>query len=50
MKAMLDVRLKLEIKDQNMVKHSLGIYHGISTLHADLSKNSVEMCHAYFLW
>ena len=31
MKAMLDVRLKLKIKDQNMVKHSLGIYHDIST-------------------
>ena len=40
----LDIRLQVEVKDQNMVKHPLGIYHRISTLYADPMMNSVELC------
>ena len=44
---MLDIRLQVEVKDQDMVKHSLGIYKGISTLYADPMMNSVELCISY---
>ena len=32
---LLDIRLQVEVKDQNMVKHPLGIYNRISILYAD---------------
>ena len=44
---MLDIRLQLEVKDQNMVKHPLGIYNRISTLCAHPVMNSVEFCISY---
>ena len=34
----------MEVKDQNMDKHPLGIYHSISTLYVDLMMNSVPFC------
>ena len=34
---MLDIRLQVEVKARNMVKHPLGIYHWISTPYAILS-------------
>ena len=43
----LDIRLQEEVKDQNMDKHPLGIYHSISTLYADLMMNSVTLCISY---
>ena len=43
----LDIRLQVEVKDQNLVKLSLGIYHGILTLYADPMMNSVELCISY---
>ena len=41
------VRLQVEVKDQNMVKLPLGIYHSISTLYADPMMNSVALCISY---
>ena len=43
----LDIRLQVDVKDQNMVKHALGIFHRISTLDADPMMNSVELCISY---
>ena len=45
--AWLDIRSQVEVKDQNMAKHPLGIYHGISTLYADLMMNSVMLSMFY---
>ena len=43
----LDIRLQVEVKDQKMDKHALGIYHRISTQYADPVMNSVELCISY---
>ena len=43
----LDIRLQVEVKDQNMIKHPLGIYHRISALYADHMMNSVGLCISY---
>ena len=44
---MLDVRLQVEVTEQNMDKHPFGIHHSISTLYADPMMNSVELCISY---
>ena len=43
----LDIRLQVEVKDQNMVKYPLEIYHRFSTLYVDPMMNSVELCISY---
>ena len=45
--SLLDIRLQVEFKDQNMDKHPLEIYHSISTLYADPMMDSVELCISY---
>ena len=45
--AQLDIRLQVEVKDQNMLKPPLGIYHSISTLYADPMTNSIALCISY---
>ena len=40
----IDIRLQVDVKDQNMDKHPLGIYHSISTQYGDLMMNSVTLC------
>ena len=46
-KTTLEIRLQVEVRDQNMVKRPLGIYHRISTLYADPMMHSVELCISY---
>ena len=45
--ALLDVRLQVDVIDQNIVKHPLGMYRRISTPYADPITISVGMCVSY---
>ena len=49
---MLDMTDKVEVKNQNMAKHPMVIYHMISTQYVDPMMHSIELCISYgkYLW